>query len=85
MNKISCPVVTNMKDLMDFVMERVRTFTILDYAVFEFTLLSIGAIIGSFFSDFVKKRLPFFTIVFVLGYIYIMVKIFLPKAKNKRH
>ncbi len=69
-------------NLKDFVLDRVRGFTIMDYAIYEFTLLSIGALIGAYITGFVKKFKALFGIVFVLGYIYIMARIFFRDNKE---
>lgn len=62
--------------LMDFVMERFKTFSVCDIGIFKLCLFALGLIFGSAFSQKVKKFAPIVAIIAISSYIYLMYKIF---------
>ncbi len=63
-------------DLTQYVLERARTFTAKDYTIMKATLISLGIILGATFSKFFRKLLPLFVIVFIVSYVYTMMRLF---------
>lgn len=61
---------------MDYIMDRVRRFSILDFGIFKLCILSIGMIIGSFFSKCLKKCTPVLVIIALASYAYLIYKLF---------
>lgn len=61
----------------DFIMEKTSQFTLFDFAMLKTALLSAGALIGTYFSRFLKKYQAFLWLLTVLSYIYLVYRIFL--------
>lgn len=69
-------------DLLNYSMEKARSFSILDFAVFKICLLSFGIWLGSQFSKFFKRFRVFVFLGFVASYIYLIWRLFLRDAED---
>ncbi len=67
---------------VDSIMDRVKNFTVFDFAIMKICLSFTGMIIGVIFSKNLKKCLPFLTIVAIASYGYMLFKMFIEKEKN---
>lgn len=67
-------------DLCAFSMERVKTFSIFDFAIFKFCLLSLGMWLGAWITakcaKLSEKLRPILFAGFLAGYIYLIYRIF---------
>ncbi|MFI3227188.1 MAG: hypothetical protein R3Y09_07210 [Clostridia bacterium] len=62
--------------LMDLVMEKFKTFSVLDIGIFKICLLSIGLLFGGFFNKFIRKNAILIAIIAIASYAYLIYKIF---------
>jgi small multidrug resistance family-3 protein len=53
-----------------------RKFSVVDYACFKITLLSLGILIGAYFSEFFLSQTIFLWFVFIVSYLWIMYRTF---------
>lgn len=63
-------------EISEIALKKAKTFDIFDFAMFKVCLLSIGTLIGAKFSKSVKKFAPFFVIIAVCSYAYLIYKMF---------
>ena len=66
----------NLAVLIDFIMERLKTFTVGDYAVFKVCIFSLGALVGAVYSKTIKKCAPVIAVISILSYGYLIYKMF---------
>lgn len=62
--------------IADFAMERVKFFNVFDFAMLKVCLLSIGMLLGAFYSKHIKKSAFFIIIIALCSYIYLIYKLF---------
>lgn len=65
--------------LIDYVMEKIKTFDVLEWALVKVCLVSIGLIFGSFYNKFIRKNIVLITIIAICSYVYLMYKLFFEK------
>ena len=61
-----------MKNLIEKLMDKVKRFSILDFAIFKITLLSAGVLLGTYFSSFFLSIIGLVWIVFAVSYGYML-------------
>ncbi len=64
------------KGLTRVVLKRAKTFTATDYAIIKTTLVSMGLVIGGVFPSFAKRYVALFSVVFAVGYLYLVSLVF---------
>lgn len=82
---------SNFKDRfyeLSYLLERkLKSFDIIDFSILFATLISLGGIISTLKSEFIKKLRPLFAVLSVLGSVYIILKSTrgntVPYIKNK--
>lgn len=62
--------------LKSFFENKIRKFTMWDFAIFKIALVVFGMVLGAYFAEFVKNYLTYFIVIFVLSYIYILYNVF---------
>ncbi len=77
MNKTIHDCKNTVSALTDHILDKAKTFTIADYAILEFTLISFGVLIGTAFTKYFKKSVSLLAAIFALGYLYLMLRLFL--------
>lgn len=65
-----------MKNWIDYFMSQVRHFTIMDFAFFKLTLLSLGILLGSYFSPFFRSIIALVWIIFLISYTAMIIATF---------
>ena len=65
------------KSWYKFIRKRVGFLDIYDIGILKVSVLSIGMIIGSFYSKTVRKFAALFAFVGAIGSVYLFIKIFL--------
>lgn len=69
-------IIGEYEKLIDFAMNSVGKFTVMDFAIFKLCLVSLGAILATCFTDFFKKYKVFVIIAFVASYVYLLYRLF---------
>lgn len=64
-------------DLADYSAERARGFTLFDFSIYEFCLLSLGVWIGSRFARFFKRFRALVFLGFLASWVYLIWRVFL--------
>jgi hypothetical protein len=54
-----------------------RNYSIMDFACLKITLISLGILLGAYFSKFFLNFTSFLWIVFIISYIWIMYRTFI--------
>ena len=68
-----------MNELIKFSMKRAKHYTVADYGVLKICLITLGILIGAYFSDFFKKHINKLWTVFAASYGAIMYRTFGPR------
>lgn len=68
-----------MKKFIEFTLGKASKFGIWDYAAFKICLISLGIILGAYFSHFFLSWISVIWAIFVLSYIYLIYIIFIKK------
>lgn len=61
-----------MVKLLDRLLNSARKYTIFDYSCLKITLISLGMILGAYFSKFILSNIDFLWVIFTLSLIYIL-------------
>lgn len=77
-----CKVRKTICDLISYMMKKARTFTVEDFFVFKIYLISAGALMGSIFSEQIKKIAPLLKIFCAFGFIYMIWRVFLTDCEE---
>lgn len=64
-------------NIIAFMLKRVSSFSILDWAVFKACLISLGILLGAALSRLFKKLAPLMTVIFILSWFYLIWRVFL--------
>ena len=72
-----------MKEIINWLMAKAKRFTVLDWAVLKVLLLSLGTMIGAYFSNFFKKLAPLMWIIVALSYGYMIYRMLFTNGKMK--
>lgn len=64
-------------DFVQYLVERARGFSVLDFAMFKVCLLSLGLWLGAQFAGLFKRVRVFVFLGFIASYIYLIWRIFL--------
>ncbi len=64
-------------ELTDYAMEKVKNFTVVDFAVMKICLSTTGMLLGIAFSKTLKKIAPLLAIISVATYVYLVFKMFI--------
>ena len=70
-----------MKNMIQKLMDKVRNFGILDFAIFKTVLLSVGILIGAYLSSFIMGVIWLVWIIFAASYSYLFYICFIRKKK----
>lgn len=61
--------------IVDNIMERFRTLNAVDINIFKACYITLGLIIGAYTSCKVKRFTPHLLLLFVVAYLYIVIKL----------
>jgi len=70
-----------MKNLINKLLGAAKKYTVLDYSLLKITLVSLGILIGTYFSNFFSNYTSLLWIIFLVSYIGIIYRTFI-KHKN---
>lgn len=70
-----------MKKLINKLLGAAKKYTVLDYSLLKLTLISLGILIGTYFSNFLSNYTLIIWIIFLISYIVIIYRTFI-KHKN---
>jgi hypothetical protein len=70
-----------MKNLINKLLGATKKYTVLDYSLLKITLISLGILIGTYFSNFFSNHTSLLWIIFIISYIWIIYRTFI-KHKN---
>ena len=70
-----------MKNLINKLLDAAKKYTVLDYSCLKITLVSLGILIGTYFSNFFSNYTSLLWIIFLISYIWIIYRTFI-KHKN---
>ena len=65
-----------MKALFEKINQITNHFSVLDIGVLKFCLLALGILLGVYFSSFFENLIIILWVIFVLTWLYIVVKVF---------
>jgi hypothetical protein len=63
-----------MRTFLSKLLDSARKYTIMDYVFFKITLISLGILLGTYFSKFFSSHTLLLWIIFAVSYIYIIYK-----------
>jgi len=66
-----------MGQLINRALRAAKKYTLWDYAFFKITLVSLGILIGAYFSEFFLSHTLFLWIIFLVSYLCIMFRTFI--------
>jgi len=67
----------SVKNFLDRAMRAARKFTMWDYAFFKTALVSLGILLGTYFSEFFSDHTLFLWIVFLCSYLIMIYRFFI--------
>lgn len=70
-----------MKKFIKFAMDKVKTFSVWDFGVFKFCLVSFGILLGAYFARFFLSYITVIWVIFILAYAYMFYRVFSKKVK----
>lgn len=70
-----------MKNLINKLLGATKKYTVLDYGLLKITLISLGILIGTYFSNFSSNHTSLLWIIFIISYIWIIYRTFI-KHRN---
>lgn len=73
-----------MKSLVDKAMQAVKSFNVWDYGYFKLCLLSLGIILGAYFSPFFLNNIIAVWIIFIVTDIWLIYKVFVKYNVSKK-
>ncbi|MFA9464920.1 MAG: hypothetical protein ACERKN_11595 [Velocimicrobium sp.] len=65
-----------MKNIIDSAMNSVKSFSLFDFSCLKIALLSLGILLGSYFSKFFSSKIVFVWITYIVTFAYIMYRTF---------
>lgn len=68
-----------MKELINQVLKSARNYTVWDYGILKTSLISLGILLGTYFSQFFIKNILWVWIVYLISFIFILFKTFKKK------
>lgn len=66
-----------MKNLINKLLGVTKKYTVLDYSLLKITLVSLGILIGTYFSNFFSNYASLLWIIFLVSYIWIIYRTFI--------
>jgi small multidrug resistance family-3 protein len=66
-----------MNTLIQRVLKAAGKYTVMDYAGLKIALLSLGILLGAYFSNFFLNHTAFLWVVFIVSYVWIMYRTFI--------
>jgi small multidrug resistance family-3 protein len=66
-----------MKNLINKILAAANKYTVLDYSLLKLTLVSLGILIGTYFSSFFSNHTSLLLIIFLISYIGIIYRTFI--------
>ncbi|GEM_PF-5209548 len=63
-------------DCREYIKDKASRLTVFDFAVLKSTLFSVGMLIGTYCTRFVKRYRAFILLIAVCSYIYLIYRIF---------
>lgn len=70
-----------MKGFIERSINAARKYTVWDFAIFKFCLISLGILFGVYFAQFFQNYMALLWIVFIVSYVYIMYRTFVKHMK----
>ena len=70
-----------MKKLINKLLGAAKNYTVLDYSLLKISLISLGILIGTYFSNFFSNYTSLLWIIFLVSYIWIIYRTII-KHKN---
>ena len=61
-----------MKNLVNKLLSTTKKYTVLDYSFLKITFISLGILIGTYFSNFFLNYTSLLWIIFLISYIFII-------------
>lgn len=72
------------KSLIKILMDEFRSMTVAEVAVFKACLISLGVLIGTYFSKTLKRFAPVFWVVFIASYLVMIYRFIVWPLVKKR-
>jgi hypothetical protein len=66
-----------MKKLIDKLLNAARKYNLWDFGFFKITLISLGILLGSYFSQFFLKYISVVCVIFIVTLIWVLYKTFI--------
>ncbi len=63
-----------MRNFLNRLLESAKKYTIMDYACLKITLISLGILLGTYFSEFFLSHASLLWIIFIVSYIGIIYR-----------
>lgn len=63
-----------MKDLINTLLDRAKNYNIWDFSALKLALVTVGILLGAYFSEFFLNNIRIVWIIFVVTYLFIMYK-----------
>mgnify|MGYP000876367172 FL=1 len=70
-----------MKNLVNKLLSTTKKYTVLDYSFLKITLISLGILIGTYFSNFFLNYTSLLWIIFLISYIFIIYRTFIKRRR----
>ncbi len=67
---------------MEKYLKKIKKFSIWDFICYEVALVSIGILLGTYFSVFFKEKIIIIWIITLITYLYIIFKVFNKKKDD---
>ena len=68
-----------MKEFINKALMSARNYTVWDYGILKISLISLGILLGTYFSQFFIKNILWVWIVYLISFIFILFKTFKKK------
>jgi len=65
-----------MKKLINRALNSTKNYTVFDFGILKITLVSVGILLGAYFSKFFLSNILLVWIIFIISYVVIMYKTF---------
>ena len=76
MENNECSICKEIKSFIDFAMDRLHNFNLVDVGVFKICLLTLGILLGIYHHRKLKKISPLIWLTFIGAYIYLIYTVF---------
>ncbi len=70
-----------MKNLVNKLLSTTKKYTVLDYSFLKITLISLGILIGTYFSNFFLNYTSLLWIIFLISYMFIIYRTFIKRRR----